>query len=36
MDGVDLHLVTKKGTPEKHAMPNKEIIEILKKPEKVE
>jgi len=36
MDGVDLHLVTKKDTPEKHAMPNERIIELLKKHEKVE
>ncbi|CAI6366062.1 unnamed protein product [Macrosiphum euphorbiae] len=35
MDGVDLHLVTKKGTQEKHALPNERIIELLKKHEKV-
>ncbi|XP_025192405.1 uncharacterized protein LOC112592535 [Melanaphis sacchari] len=35
MDGVDLHLVTKHGTPEKHALPNEKIIELLKKHEKV-
>lgn len=36
MDGVDLYLVTKKGTPEKHAMPNEKVIELLKKHKKVE
>ncbi|XP_027842325.2 otolith matrix protein OMM-64-like [Aphis gossypii] len=35
MDGIDLHLVTKKGTQEKHALPNERIIELLKKHEKV-
>ncbi|XP_060865887.1 uncharacterized protein LOC132941750 [Metopolophium dirhodum] len=35
MDGVDLHLVTKKGTQEKHALPNERIIELLKKHDKV-
>ncbi|NP_001156250.1 uncharacterized protein LOC100166851 precursor [Acyrthosiphon pisum] len=35
MDGVDLYLVTKKGTQEKHALPNERIIELLKKHEKV-
>lgn len=36
MDGVDLHLVTKTDTPEKHAMPNKKVIELLKRNEQVE
>lgn len=36
MDGTDLHLVTKKGTHEKHALPNEKIIELLKNHEKVE
>lgn len=36
MDGTDLHLVTKKGTPEKHILPNTNIMELLKKHEKVE
>lgn len=36
MDSVDLHLVTKKGTLDKHAMPNEKILELLKKHEKVE
>lgn len=36
MDGVDLHLVTKMDIPEKHAMPNKKVIDFLKKHEKVE
>lgn len=36
MDGVDLHLVTKKGTSEKHAMPDEKIIELLKNHENVE
>lgn len=31
MDDIDLHLVTKLDTTEKHAMPNEEIIESLKK-----
>lgn len=36
MDSEDLYLVTKPGTLEKHAMPNEQIIELLKKHEKVE
>lgn len=35
MDGVDLHLVTKTNTPEKHGRPNKKIIELLKSLKKV-
>lgn len=36
MDAADVHLVTKKGTHEKHALPNERIMELLKKHEKVE
>jgi hypothetical protein len=35
MDGADLHLVTKTDISEKHGMPNKKIINLLKSLEKV-